>query len=206
MVFQDPMQALNPALRIGEQLTEVLTFHQNISVDEARDRSVDMLKRVYMPDPERIMYRFPHQISGGQQQRIVIAMAMLNKPGAADHGRAHDSVGCYRGSRGAGPAGRTQAGIPYRQYFHYPQPWRCCQGKRQTVCHVRGTACRAGADPGYFQQTEPSLHKGTDRSGAAIGGKQGRIPSKAHTRSSTGTCGQASKCLCICTPLRLCDR
>lgn len=80
MVFQDPMQALNPAMRIGEQLMEVLTYHQHISLEEARDRSVEMLKRVYMPDPDSIMYRFPHQISGGQQQRIVIAMAMLNNP------------------------------------------------------------------------------------------------------------------------------
>ena len=80
MVFQDPMQALNPSVRLGEQLTEVLTFHQPISEDEAWQRSIQMLKRVHMPDPEDVMNRFPHQISGGQQQRVVIAMAMLNNP------------------------------------------------------------------------------------------------------------------------------
>jgi peptide/nickel transport system ATP-binding protein len=80
MVFQDPMQALNPSVRLGEQLTEVLTFHQKISNEEARDRSVEMLKRVNMPDPENVMIRYSHQISGGQQQRVVIAMAMLNNP------------------------------------------------------------------------------------------------------------------------------
>jgi peptide/nickel transport system ATP-binding protein len=77
MVFQDPMQALNPSVRLGEQLAEVLTCHKAISMDEAWERSIQMLKRVNMPDVENVMIRYPHQISGGQQQRIVIAMAML---------------------------------------------------------------------------------------------------------------------------------
>ena len=80
MVYQDPMQALNPSVRVGEQLTEVLTYHQPVSFDEAWGRSIEMLKRVYMPDSEAVMNRYPHQISGGQQQRVVIAMAMLNNP------------------------------------------------------------------------------------------------------------------------------
>ena len=80
MVFQDPMQALNPSVRLGEQLAEVLTCHTSISQDEAWQQSIQMLKRVHMPDPEDVMNRYPHQISGGQQQRVVIAMAMLNNP------------------------------------------------------------------------------------------------------------------------------
>jgi peptide/nickel transport system ATP-binding protein len=80
MVFQDPMQALNPSVRLGEQLSEVLTFHRDISETEAWGKSVEMLKRVNMPDPEDVMTRYSHQISGGQQQRVVIAMAMLNNP------------------------------------------------------------------------------------------------------------------------------
>ena len=80
MVFQDPMQALNPSVRLGEQLAEVLTCHRQISKKEAWERSIHMLKRVNMPDVEDVMKRYPHQISGGQQQRIVIAMAMLNNP------------------------------------------------------------------------------------------------------------------------------
>ena len=80
MVFQDPMQALNPSVRLGEQLTEVLTCHQDISQAEAWERSIQMLKRVNMPDLENVMKRYSHQISGGQQQRVVIAMAMLNNP------------------------------------------------------------------------------------------------------------------------------
>jgi peptide/nickel transport system ATP-binding protein len=80
MVYQDPMQALNPSLKIGEQLAEVLTTHQQISKQEAWNKSIEMLERVYMPDAPNVMHRFPHMISGGQQQRVVIAMAMLNNP------------------------------------------------------------------------------------------------------------------------------
>ena len=80
MVFQDPMQALNPSVRLGDQLAEVLTCHKDMSWDEAWQRSIDMLKRVNMPDPDNVMRRYTHQISGGQQQRVVIAMAMLNNP------------------------------------------------------------------------------------------------------------------------------
>ncbi len=80
MVYQDPMQALNPSMRIGEQMKEVLTVHRGMAGDEAEARCLRMLERVYMPDPGAVMRRFPHQISGGQQQRVVIAMALLNNP------------------------------------------------------------------------------------------------------------------------------
>ena len=80
MVYQDPMQALNPSMRIGDQLSEVLTVHRGLTQEVAYEKCVDMLKRVYMPDPEAMMIRYPHQLSGGQQQRVVIAMALLNDP------------------------------------------------------------------------------------------------------------------------------
>jgi peptide/nickel transport system ATP-binding protein len=80
MVYQDPMSALNPSLRIRDQLNEVLIRHQGMTRPEADARCVEMLQRVQMPDPERMLTRFPHQLSGGQQQRVLIAMALLNRP------------------------------------------------------------------------------------------------------------------------------
>ncbi|MGD2041510.1 MAG: ABC transporter ATP-binding protein, partial [Anaerolineae bacterium] len=80
MVYQDPMQALNPSVTIGDQLAEVLTTHRGIPKKEAWQKSIRMLDRVYMPDAANVMDRYPHQISGGQQQRVVIAMALLNNP------------------------------------------------------------------------------------------------------------------------------
>ncbi len=80
MVYQDPMAALNPSLRIGPQLTEVLVEHNGSGGDEARDACIRMLERVRMPDPSAIMERYCHQLSGGQQQRVLIAMALLTNP------------------------------------------------------------------------------------------------------------------------------
>ncbi|MFQ5990034.1 MAG: dipeptide ABC transporter ATP-binding protein [Candidatus Methylomirabilales bacterium] len=80
MVYQDPMAALNPSLRIGPQLIEVLVEHKVSSGVEARAECIRMLERVHMPDPPAIMERYRHQLSGGQQQRVLIAMALLTNP------------------------------------------------------------------------------------------------------------------------------
>ena len=80
MIYQEPMASLNPAMKIGRQLMEVLIIHENASKADAYERSLAMLESVKLPDPKRIMNAYPHQISGGQQQRIVIAMALLSKP------------------------------------------------------------------------------------------------------------------------------
>jgi len=80
MVYQEPMASLNPSMRCGDQLIEVPMFHEGCSAEVARERAVQMLADVKLPDPERVMNSYPHQISGGQQQRVVIAMALLSKP------------------------------------------------------------------------------------------------------------------------------
>ncbi len=80
MVYQDPMQALNPSMRLGDQMSEVLTVHRGMDLKKAEKRCIEMLERVYMPDAANVMKRYPHQISGGQQQRVVIATALLNNP------------------------------------------------------------------------------------------------------------------------------
>lgn len=80
MIYQEPMASLNPSMRIGRQLIEVLRCHQTISKEQAYDQSLEILSNVHLPDPQRVMASYPHQISGGQQQRVVIAMALLSKP------------------------------------------------------------------------------------------------------------------------------
>ncbi len=80
MVYQDPMAALNPALKLGDQLAETLICHQKMSKAEARRFSQKMFDRVHMPDSAEVMKRYPHQLSGGQQQRALIAMALVNRP------------------------------------------------------------------------------------------------------------------------------
>ena len=80
MVFQEPMTALNPVMRCGEQVDEVLRTHTDWPAAQRRDYIMHMLAQVRLPDPERIWRSYPHQLSGGQRQRIVIAMAMVMKP------------------------------------------------------------------------------------------------------------------------------
>jgi peptide/nickel transport system ATP-binding protein len=80
MVYQEPLSALNPSMRIQDQLAESLITHRNYKKEAAFAESLEALKKVNMPDPEGVMRRYPHQISGGQQQRVLIAMAMLNNP------------------------------------------------------------------------------------------------------------------------------
>ncbi len=80
MVFQDPMTALNPQLRLGLQLTEVLQVHGRCGRAEARDRAASMLESVGLSDPLRRLRQYPHELSGGMRQRVMIAMALLCEP------------------------------------------------------------------------------------------------------------------------------
>jgi oligopeptide transport system ATP-binding protein len=80
MIFQDPMTSLNPYLTIERQLTEVLEEHESLSRAAARQRAVDMLARVGIPDAERRIDAYPHELSGGMRQRVMIAMALLCGP------------------------------------------------------------------------------------------------------------------------------
>jgi peptide/nickel transport system ATP-binding protein len=80
MIFQEPMTSLNPLMRIGDQITEVVRLHREITPKEAWKQAVDMLRLVRIPEPERRAHEYPHQLSGGMRQRAMIAMALACRP------------------------------------------------------------------------------------------------------------------------------
>jgi peptide/nickel transport system ATP-binding protein len=80
MIFQDPMTSLNPVYRVGEQICEAITTHQDVDKHQARRRAIDLLKQVGIPQADQRVDDFPHQFSGGMRQRAMIAMALSNNP------------------------------------------------------------------------------------------------------------------------------
>ncbi|MFQ5671736.1 MAG: ABC transporter ATP-binding protein [Nitrospinales bacterium] len=80
MIFQEPMTSLNPIFTIGDQIAEVIILHQNKSESEARAMTLDMLRKVAIPSPEQRIDQYPHELSGGMKQRVMIAMAIACRP------------------------------------------------------------------------------------------------------------------------------
>ena len=80
MVFQDPMNSLNPTLTVGKQVSRVLRFHTSFSRDERKRRTVELLRQVEIPEPDKRVGNYPHQLSGGMRQRVLIAMAISCNP------------------------------------------------------------------------------------------------------------------------------
>lgn len=80
MIFQDPMTSLNPTMMVGKQISESLTEHQHLSKTEAKDKAIDVIASVGITEPEKRYKQYPHQLSGGMRQRIVIAIALACNP------------------------------------------------------------------------------------------------------------------------------
>jgi peptide/nickel transport system ATP-binding protein len=80
MIFQEPMSSLNPVFRVGNQIEEVIMLHQKVDRRRARGVAVEMLQQVNMPDPEQVLRKYPHELSGGMRQRVMIAMELSCRP------------------------------------------------------------------------------------------------------------------------------
>ncbi len=136
VVDQSPLSALNPSARIGTQLAEVARQHLGMSREQARERSLEMLSKVAMPEPERILARYPHQISGGMSQRCVIAMAMVTEPARLIMDEPTLHWMSLRSGR-AGPRAPPQGGVRLSDPVHHPRSGRRREDLRQSGVMLR---------------------------------------------------------------------
>ena len=163
MIFQDPMTSLNPVYRIGEQIAEAIRTHEKIDKRGAKNRAVELLRQVGIPNPESRVDDFPHQFSGGMRQRAMIAMALVVQPGRPDRRRADD--GARRDDPGADhradrpPEGRLQLrGDP-----DHARPRRRRRRRGRDHRHVRGQRRRARRDARPLLRPADAVHVGSAR-------------------------------------------
>ena len=142
-VPQDPGAALNPAIRIGRQIVELLELHDIGTAEERLEGARAGLREVGLPDDDEFLARYPHQLSGGQVQRVALAMAFLPRPEGARAGRADHGPGRHHPGHGAADDGRAVPQPPGRGALRHPRPGRRRQHRRPGRRHVRGADHRA---------------------------------------------------------------
>ncbi len=125
MIFQDPMTSLNPLFTIGEQICGPLRRHLKMSKAQARERALEVLNQVGIPAPEKRIHQYPHELSGGMRQRVMIAIAIAcNRAGlraqALDRGRAHNGPGRDDPGADSGTDAEDAKAVRYVPDLNYP--------------------------------------------------------------------------------------
>ncbi len=152
MIFQEPMTSLNPVFTIGRQIEEVLVLHQKLAARPARAQALELLERVGIPSPERRVLQYPHELSGGMKQRVMIAMASRVSPKALDRRRADHGARRHDPSANLGASSLSEARVRHGRVAHYARP-----GRRRAFCgarasDVRGQDRRAGLGGDVFKR------------------------------------------------------
>ena len=170
MIFQDPMTSLNPTLSIRVQLTEHVVRHLDLSVKEARDRAVEMLDLVGIPNPTERLCQYPHEFSGGMRQRVMISDRLDSQPLAPDRRRAYHGVGCDDSSANSRHSLRPEGALRYEHHL------RCILSMALATIGIPSILAGGGQEDAAPEQTlsynlvnelgsvDPGLATGVDQS------------------------------------------
>ena len=156
MIFQDPMTSLNPLFTIGEQIRNPLMRHKKLKKKEADEKARDLLEMVGIPSPEKRLKQYPHELSGGMRQRVMIAIALCCGPKHCR--RAHYRPGCNHPGPDPGADRSDEGAEQHVRDPDHPRSGRDLQPLQPGFGDVRGPCDGIRLPGGYFLPYRPPLH------------------------------------------------